>query len=689
MHNCLRLLIIAAAAFSTQLSAQPLTKYQVRHADLAAESQRQTDLRTEIGIYVMPEPSGKFKKSQYRLDYGDNTVNRPGTSTSPTGVVGAGLTLENSFESIDLIASAPISGSNFTPPDTMGAVGPTQFFTAQNGVYRIHDKLTGAPDFALDVSASAFWGPAVDPTDSGGGDPRVRFDRLTDTWIVIAFDTAGGALANNRLLIAQSDTATISGATVWTQWFIVPMNTAGGALEAGCFADYPMIGVDVNAIYIGANMFPQVTSCGTQAPGNANTSVFVLPKAQLPGGGGDASAVTTDLSDLLVSVPIWSPMPVDNYDPAATEGYIIGHDATSDTTLKLGKISNPDGAPGTPSVTWFDITVSNKNDGHGNGVPYPGVPAPNGLSTWGLDPLGFRPLGGAQVRDGRLWISMTSSVDTVAGNLRLWPATGDRHSLVWFEIDVNSNTLIQEGNIFDSVNPTDPTHIYLGSVNVNGQGHAVAVATGNNTTDIAPSGYWAGRLAGDAPGTFSEPAIYFAGTVTGTDMRQSFESNPRATRWGDYAQVTVDPCDDMTFYGIAEYRDTPDGAFGGNWATAVAQISAPAPTFDSASPPNVPPGEVSSNVSVTGAGFYSPPVAGAPACRTDLEITTDYPGLVVNSVSFTDAGSFELDLDTTAAAEGIAELTIINPDGQEVLFSLGIGDNVYRHGFEESDAPKP
>jgi len=682
-RNIAILIVAFCFGFPCHLAAQALSAYQARHSDLALQTELEASTRTSITVLEVPEPSAKFDKIAYRQQYGDQTVSRPETEAPSGAAIGDGLTVEAAFESIDLATASVIRGGPFTPPDTMGAVGPTQFATIQNGAYRFHDKLTGVADVALDVAASAFWVPGVDPDNNGGGDPRVRFDRLTDTWIIIAFDLGpGSSLVDNRLLIAQSDSATISGATVWTQWFIVPKDTVGGASETGCFADYPMLGVDNNAIYIGANMFPMTGGCGS---GGTNTAVFVLPKAQLPGAGGNANAVTTALVDLLQLGPIWSPMPADNYDPTATQGFVIGNSAVSDTNLRLGKISNPGGAPGAPSITWFDIPINDKNDGYNNGVPYPGVPAPNGTNLWGLDPVGFRPLGGAQVRNGRLWTAMTNSVDTTTGNLMLWPATGDRHSVVFFEIDVAASSLVQEGNIFDSVNEVDPTHIFLGAVSVNGQGHAIAIATGNNTTGIAPSTYWAGRLANDPLGQFTEPANTFAGTDTG-DLRQSFENDPRPSRWGDYAQVTVDPCDDMTFYGIAEYQDTPAVQTGGNWATAVTKISGPAPTFDGAAPNPVATGLPSAVVTVTGTGFYNPPLAGASSCRIEFDVTTTFPGVVINDVSFSNAGEFDLDLDTTGASDGLAEFTIVNPDGQDVVFELAVGDAAFvDDGFENQN----
>ena len=697
-------LLLYPGGASLAQEQEELTPFQVRHGDVATDSQPIPF--DSLRVRDAPSPNERFDKAEYRREYGDRTRdvgrawNKPDLRSPP--VIGSGLSLDLEFESVDLQDVAVISGGFIgTPPDTMGAVGPTQYFTTLNNAYRVHDKTTGVADTSLDVLDSDFWVPAVDSNDSGGGDPRVRFDRLNNRWVVIAFTT--NPLANNRLLVALSDGPTISATTVWTQYYIIPKDTVGGGSEDGCFADYPMLGVDAKAIYLGANMFRQTGGCG--GTGGTNTAVFVIPFNGLPVGGGNASSATTAFTGLRSgtnAAPIWSPMPADNMDPNATTGYIIGHDAGSDTILKLGKISNPDGAPGVPTIAWTNITVSNKNDGFSSGaspcgVPFPGNPTPgpcfsgDGVSPgeWGLDPLGFRPLGGAIVRDGRLWTAMTSSVTGPNGDLSLWPTVGDRNSVVFFEIDVNTNALIQDGNVFDQVTaentggaPTTPLHVFMGSVAVNGQGHAVVGATGTDTSATAPSGVWAGRLAGDPLGDFSHPQVFRTGTNTG-EIRMDFETSDRHTRWGDYAQVTVDPCDDMTFYAIAEFQDTPAlSPTRSNWGTTVARINAPAPLFSAAGDAEI--GSASAQVDVTGSGFYNPPATGMPPCRTEITASSSTSGVSVNSVAYVGPTSITLDLDTTGASVGSANIVVTNPDGQSVNVTVPLisSDAIFANGFE-------
>ena len=129
-------------------------------------------------------------------------------------------------------APQTVSTPNFTsltfddasawPPDTMGAVGPTNFLTDVNGEIRVHNKTTNAVG-ALDVIDFDFWTPVVEnPADllEFVSDPRVRFDRLTDRWFLTIADLPSNVGANgSRILLAMSDGPNITGATVWTYFY--------------------------------------------------------------------------------------------------------------------------------------------------------------------------------------------------------------------------------------------------------------------------------------------------------------------------------------------------------------------------------------------------------------------------------------------------------------------------------------
>ena len=61
------------------------------------------------------------------------------------------------------------------PPDTMGAVGPTQFIAALNGRFRSYSKTTGVADGALNVDPDVFFASVLSPVvrhvHDGSADP--------------------------------------------------------------------------------------------------------------------------------------------------------------------------------------------------------------------------------------------------------------------------------------------------------------------------------------------------------------------------------------------------------------------------------------------------------------------------------------------------------------------------------------
>jgi hypothetical protein len=223
-----------------------------------------------------------------------------------------------------------------------------------------------------------------------------------------------------------------------------------------------------------------------------------------------------------------------------------------------------------------------------------------------------------------------------------------------------------------------PQHYFQGAVTVSGQGHAVAGFTATDVNFLPPSAAFAYRLRTDPLNTISPAVIYWKGTNTG-DIRQTFETANRQTRWGDYSMTTLDPCDDQTFYTIQEYQAPGRLKYGGNWAVAVARIMAPPPPAQLAlSEPQVSAGESSTLALIVGdpddvsvaKEFHNTPVLGmSPSCRQKLTakvIGGTFAGtLKVNGIANSAIDQVTVDLDTSAiTGQGVAVLEICNPDGQ-------------------------
>ena len=100
------------------------------------------------------------------------------------------------------------------PPDTMGAVGPSDLVAVTNGSYSYYDKRTGTLA-APRIPSTDFWvnagitnlGPAFGTITV---DPRILFDRFSLRFYTVALDSDGTIpgtqqLVPNRLLVAVSE----------------------------------------------------------------------------------------------------------------------------------------------------------------------------------------------------------------------------------------------------------------------------------------------------------------------------------------------------------------------------------------------------------------------------------------------------------------------------------------------------
>jgi hypothetical protein len=603
---------------------------------------------------------------------------KAGASTPASGVV-AGRVAVTKSDAASPLAPQTV-GTNFTgatltdtgafPPDSMGAVGPSQFVVFVNGRLRTFNKTTGAADGVINVDPDVFFSSVMTPVVSPvilnfTSDPNVRYDRLTGRWFLTIIDVpctnaTCTTTAPNRILIAVSDAASngvISGSTVWT-FFLVQQDTVGGIPSTNEFLDYPSLGIDANALYIGGNMFEATLG------DLLNTTAFVIRKSSVLGGGPVvASAFRNLISDINTGDGAYAPRGVDNYDPAAAEGYFIGISWGAFGRVNMRRIATPGGTPSisadipvnTPLTTSFPIPVAHLGNTGGN----------NGR----IDSLDDR-LFAAHIRNGRLWTAHNIGVTSTGAAGGTTTATGTKRDAVrWYELVVPVNTgtptVNQSGTIFDTAaNVTTARQFSIPTIAVSGQGHAALGYTTAGTTfpiDAATSG----RLRTDTLGTTQAFTAY----TNATGNAYNPPSDPGGTagrRWGDYSFVSLDPLDDMTMWTIEEFCNATN-----SYGVRIAKLAPPPPaTPNIASPASVPAGQSSVSVtitgtSITGSEFYDPGAnLSAPALPFNHISATVSGGVTVNSVTYNGPTSVTLDLNTTAAPNGAKNITITNPDGQ-------------------------
>lgn len=538
------------------------------------------------------------------------------------------------------IKTIGISESGFIPPDTIGTVGPGQILACANGKIKTFSKTSGTQS-GLNADLDTLF--ASVNGGSGVSDTHVRYDRLSGRFFIV------GITVNqpNRVVIAVSNASTITSTSSFT-FFQFQHDLVGPTPNAdtNAFLDYPTLGVDANALYIGGNVFG----------GGTRTTGFVVNKADLLSGTLTVSAFRQLLSG---GNGPWTPQGVDNDEPQATEGYFIGVGQATFGNLILRRVTNPGGTPSISGNIILTVPATSQ----------PITQAQMGSAT-NIDAVDDRLLA-ASIRKNKLtgvvslWTAHHVQVNG-AGIACSGSCSGaGRNGSRWYEIGnlTGAPTLLQSGTLFDPA-ATNPKGYWFPSVAATGQGHMAlgsSMASANDFASVTTSG----RLRTDALGTQQAATVARAGAASYVLL------DPNRNRWGDYSQTAVDPDDDQTIWTFQEFCDTQN-----NWATHATQLKAPPPaTPSSVAPSSVCQGRSSVNVTVTGTSsagseFFDPGAdPGGPGYVRRLTATPT-SGVTVNTITFVDPTHFDLDLSTLSATPGPVNIQVRNPDRQVVT---GVG----------------
>jgi hypothetical protein len=558
--------------------------------------------------------------------------NLPAPGTQPAGTSLA-FTVGSSFLGVQS------SESPWVPPDTGGAVGPTQVLFSENGRIKVFGK-DGTPG-PLDVDADVFFQSVRNGFSAV--DPQTKYDRLSGRFLLTCI-TFGPP---NRVVIAVSSGSTITGAGSFT-FFFFQQDQVAPVGNIGEFADYDKIGVDANALYVGANMWNSSLTTFT------GSNCFVVRKSSILSGGPIVATAFRGIANAVTGVGPVYPMGVDNDDPASTEGYVCGVDGATSGTLTIRRISNPGGSPSI-SGNLFVTTPTMAQ----------AIPQPTLGSASPLDALDYQILYDVQMHRDRasgartLWAAHTIEVNSSG----VATSGGNRNGARWYQIGNLSTTpaLIQSGTLFDPA-AVNPRGFIMPSCAMSGQGHMLLGASYAGVTERAGCAV-AGRLAGDPLGTIAAPT--FAVVSTTNYNVQGGTSQ----RWGDMSKVDVDPVDDQTLWAFAEYCNADN-----SWGVRVIQILAPPPaTPTGAAPPSLLQGATNQPVVLTGtsaagSGFYDT----EPGFNR-MQVAIDGTGVSVTNIAFNGPTQITLTVSVAAGAPvGPRIITVTNPDGQSVASASGI-----------------
>jgi len=527
-----------------------------------------------------------------------------------------------------------LSESGFIPPDSMGAVGPSQIVAIENGRIKTFNK-SGVLDGAINVTTDTLF--ASVRNNSGTSDPQITYDRLSQRFFIVMINLS----TPNRVMLAMSSGPAITSTSSFT-FFQFQHDLVGPTPNAdtGGFADQGRLGVDKNALYVGVNVF--------NASGSAflGSTGFVVRKSGLIANTLTVTAFR-QLGTASAAGP-FAPQGVDNDDPNSTEGYFIGVDTLAFSLIQIRRVSNPGGTPsisGNLSLT-VPATTSPRS------VPVKG-------STFPLDGSDER-LVSAQLKNGSLWTAHQIQVNSSG----VASSTGGRDGVRWYQITnlTGAPILNQSGTLFDSA-ATNPVYYFYGGIAMSGQGHAALASTFASTQSFAGVAA-TGRLATDPPGTLNSTIVTIAAGAGAYNVQSV---NPQ--RWGDYSKTVVDPNDDMTMWTFQERANATN-----SWGVQVTQLKAPPPATPSSASPNSAIAGAMLNVIVTGtsssgSGFFDP----GSAFPNHISATVNGGGVTVNSVTYTNPTTATLNITiASGATPGSRTVTVTNPDAQAATSATGI-----------------
>ncbi|MEZ5293881.1 MAG: fibronectin type III domain-containing protein [Vicinamibacterales bacterium] len=528
-------------------------------------------------------------------------------------------------------------------PDTMGAVGPTQYLVVLNSIVRSFDKATGQPDGVLNVTLQGFFGSAG---IAACCDPKVRFDRLSGRWFV-------GSMFRGNMLLAVSDGGVLTPGSGW-RFFAIPQDQVTPPGDAGCWVDYTRMAVDEHAVYFVYSVFTAnyATLCNA---GGWNLNAYVVRKASVLGGG--PPVVTAFRGPGPINIP------VDQYEPGSAVGYLSAAN-------QIYRVLDPGGTPtlsgpipiSGSSFQRFNISAVR----HKGNVLESGVPGNTAgrmfLATFGSHAV--------PLRRNHLWLGELWGVD----NTGQPGSNATRNALGFLDVqDVSGSTpsVAQSGVVAfgpSAANDLDQRNYWMPALMVNGQGHIAMAGSAAGTNEYINAAV-GGRLATDGPGVVRTPVLV---TQAAAPYNPSSTFSGGLYRWGDYSNLSLDPTDDQTMWAIQQF------AVGGDvWGIAVARIRAPGPPPSvSAAPGTITQSTASMPVTVTGVptdgeGFFDP----GPGFAGRLRATVS-GGVRVHQVGFTSPTSLLLDVSTECAANGPHALTIVNPDGQSVTVQSALTTNI-------------
>ena len=399
----------------------------------------------------------------------------------------------------------------FNPSDPTGAAGPNHYVAAYNVGFKIFDK--SGYILVNDTNLSTLF-----PGYTSDGDPIVLYDQFADRFLITNFDIHSNP---NKLLIAVSQTSDpVNGG-----WYIYAFDVPGG------MPDYPKFSIWSDGYYVTANL----------NSGSASTSdvVFALERDKMINGNTSAQMIGFSLPGIRTN-GFYSPAGFNvmgnQMPPAGNAPIIYMQDdswiGVNQDHLKIWNVNVNWTSPNSSTISSPQVLSTTAFNSVFNNGSFQNLPQPNGIT---IDALQATIMFMTNYR-------RFTNYNSVVLNFVVNTDNQGKAGIRWFELRQNNDGdpwyIYQEGTFIDPSNH----NTFAGSINMDRLGN---IALGYTIVDSnqVPELHYTGRMASDPLNQM---------TIT-PDVVTPGVTSSGSPRYGDYAQLTVDPSDDKTFWFISEY----------------------------------------------------------------------------------------------------------------------------------------
>ena len=398
-----------------------------------------------------------------------------------------------------------------TPSDPTGAVGPNHYVVAYNSAFKIFDKNGNV--LVTDTALSAIF-----TGTNNDGDPVVLYDKFADRFLITEFDLPNYPNPPFWLMIAVSQGPD----PVNDGWYVYKF-------QLNKMPDYPKYSIWSDGYYVTANISsPQ-----------SNHAVFAMDRDKMLAGDTTASMVGFSLPSASTSgfhSPSGFNVLGNQLPPSGNAPIIYLQDdswsGVANDHLKIWNINMDWNNPNNSTISQPQIITTTDFNSVFNNGDFDNLMQPNGTKIDALQATVMF------MTNYRRFANYNSAVLNFVVN----SDNAGKAAIRWYELRQDNDGdpwyIYQEGTY------ADPSghNTFAGSISMDSQGNIGLGYTIVSNTQV-PELHYTGRYANDPLGQM---------TITPDVITPGVQSDP-SSRYGDYAQLTVDPTDDKTFWFISEF----------------------------------------------------------------------------------------------------------------------------------------